>query len=305
MTVSRRRFLTISAAFAGAATLGGVAANRSIWRGRALGADAEIVIYGDKEKVHHSLSASLDVIRRVEQLFSIYNPGSALSELNKKGWLKMPPEFVRLMSIVDNLNAMTGGLFDPTIQSRFEMASSKSINLANKHEVFKQRTGWHRVNINDGVISFNTPGVAVTLNGVAQGFATDRVSEVFKAHGMNDILVNVGEYRASGRAASIGIAGNRGELISTIELINTAQATSSPQAHLLPDGSDHIVHPDGRADKSIWKTVSVNCRTAAMADGLSTALVLARDDQLANQLVSAGFAKSILLENRAGNVIEI
>ncbi len=70
MTISRRRFLTVSAFFAGATSMGQAAANRHVWRGRALGAEAEIAIYGDKKKVRHSLSASLDVIGRMERLFS-------------------------------------------------------------------------------------------------------------------------------------------------------------------------------------------------------------------------------------------
>ena len=41
-------------------------------------------------------------------------------------------------------------------------------------------------------------GAAITLNGIAQGYATDRVVDVLRARGLSTTLVNMGEIRALG-----------------------------------------------------------------------------------------------------------
>ena len=44
-------------------------------------------------------------------------------------------------------------------------------------------------------------GAAITLNGIAQGYATDRVVDVLRARGLSTTLVNMGEIRAIGARA--------------------------------------------------------------------------------------------------------
>ena len=44
-------------------------------------------------------------------------------------------------------------------------------------------------------------GQAVTLNGIAQGFAADRVREVLAAHGIRHALIDTGEIGGLGRKA--------------------------------------------------------------------------------------------------------
>ncbi len=60
-------------------------------------------------------------------------------------------------------------------------------------------------------------------------------------------------------------------------LRNGAIATSSPGAMSLGDQA-HILHPKSQPR---WSTVSVEAQTASLADGLSTAMVLATRDQIA------------------------
>ena len=50
------------------------------------------------------------------------------------------------------------------------------------------------------------PGMALTLNGLAQGFAADRLAEVAARHGLTDVLIDTGEARALGRPAGRGAA---------------------------------------------------------------------------------------------------
>jgi len=287
VSLTRRRFLTITSA----ACLASPAAARTQWSGRALGAGASIVLRGHNSD--HALNAAKDTIRRMEKLFSLYDANSALSRLNRVGTLEMPPEFATLMGLVDKMHAATEGLFDPTIQPLWTaLAKAGDIDAA------RRLIGWKDVRHDSGTISFEKSGMAMTLNGIAQGFATDRVKATLAAYGFDNVIVNIGEYAVGGEPATLGVADAKGAPIQVLELQNEAVATSSPRALRLSDNASHILHPRAHAPDPIWDTVSVVAPTATIADALSTALVVAPNMVLARALRQSGLARLIVLKER-------
>ena len=48
----------------------------------------------------------------------------------------------------------------------------------------RQRVGWQQLHITPERVAFARPGMGITLNGIAQGHAADRVREVLQAHGI-------------------------------------------------------------------------------------------------------------------------
>ena len=77
-------------------------------------------------------------------------------------------------------------------------------------------------------------GAAITLNGIAQGYATDRVVEMLRSAGLSTTLVNMGEIRAIGARPEgtpwrVGLADpdKPGALTETIDLVDRAVATSA------------------------------------------------------------------------------
>ena len=48
-------------------------------------------------------------------------------------------------------------------------------------------------------VRFALPGMAITLNGIAQGYITDRIATLLQDAGMGDVLLDIGEVRALGR----------------------------------------------------------------------------------------------------------
>ncbi len=294
MKVNRRRFLSVVAASGAVGIAASVTSRRTEWRGRAMGADVNITIEGEGTAAQAAITAARDAIRRMERHFSIYDPGSALSRLNRTGVLRMPAEFARLVNITADVNRLTEGLFDPTIQPVFSaIANSSALPPA-------KLVGWKRVEVEGQNITLPERGMALTFNGIAQGYATDRVSEVLKAHGFDRVLVNVGEYRAGASAAQIGIADHEGQLIGETDLRECAIATSSPAALVLPGGAFHIFRPDLALSRPRWRTVSAIAEAAAVADGISTALALTADTRLAERLVRQGSLERVFLEDTNG-----
>ena len=308
MTATRRRFLTILAGCAAsAATVRPARAEAVTWRGRAHGAEAEITLFGANEaQAKQALLAARDTILRMENLFSLYLPASALNRLNASGRLNMPPEFARLIGIVDAVHEASAGLFDPTVQPMMvALARAKQALSPADRQALGERIGWNKVHRVRSEMSFSVPGMAMTLNGIAQGFATDRVSDVLNAHGLDPYLVHVGEYRAGSRPAQIGIGNADGSVLDTVELRRSSVATSAPGGTRFANGSGHIVLPGLGGSEARWRSVTVQAETAVHADGLSTALALTSSTDLADKAIANGTAKRVWFEDRDGRLIRV
>ena len=259
--IPRRRFLAISAA----ALAFPARAAPTRWQGRAMGAEVSLTLEAPKATAQAAVQKVQNILHETETLFSLYDPSSQLSRLNATGRLERPdPRVVALLGLCDQAHRLTGGRFDPTVQPLWQ-----ALAQGQDPEPARRLIGWHRVTRGDGEITL-APGQALTLNGIAQGYATDRVSAALKAAGLSRVLVNIGEYHGWGRNWQIGVADPVHGLVARQTLNTRALATSSPGAlHL---GTEtHILSPDGRAP--LWSTVSIEGPSATMADALSTAAV--------------------------------
>ena len=290
--LARRRFIGISAAAAGLALLpfGGAAraeAEAVRWHGRALGAAAELIVHHhDRARAERLVARAATEIARLERIFSLYMPDSALSTLNRQGALATPPpELVDLLGICRSVWALTDGLFDPTVQPLWRAyadhfaAPGADPAGPSPEEIARALAlvGFDRVGFNRDRIAFATPGMALTLNGIAQGFVTDRIVELMQAGGAAGTLADIGEIRAQGRRPDgspwrVGIAGEEGG----IELVDRAIATSAPGGFRFAgeDSPGHIIDPRSGTTPALHRSVSVLAPEAATADALATAFCL-------------------------------
>ncbi|SMX43136.1 FAD:protein FMN transferase [Maliponia aquimaris] len=271
--MNRRRFLTLSAAFACAPRL----AHAATWRGVALGADVSVTLSGPRGHTDAVLAGIPAELDRIERLFSLYRPDSDLSVLNRTGQLRPSAPFRALLDLVDTAHRLTDGLFDPTIQPLWS-----ALAQGGDADVARQKAGWHRVRRDsDGTIRLG-PQQALTLNGIAQGYATDLIRRQLQAAGFDRALVDIGEQAAIGGPFRLGLVDPDHGMVGTRTLTDLCIATSSPGALRL-GAAAHILAPDGRPP--LWSTVSIETRTdrfkaATLADALSTAAVFMPLDAL-------------------------
>lgn len=281
--LSRRRFLVITAA---CAALPAQAAPLFKWRGRALGAAAAIhLAHPQAERITARAAAEIE---RLEGVFSLYRSDSALARLNAAGQLDAPPfELLECLSLAGRVHAATGGLFDPTVQPLWALyAQAHTAGHAPDAPAIAQAlavTGWERIAFDSAAVRLQ-PGMALTLNGIAQGYIADRVASLLREEGLSNILIDTGELRAMGPQPDgspwpVTIDAGGG----TLELAERALASSSPLGTVFDAAGTvgHILHPKtGQAAPATWKIVSVSAGSAAIADALSTAgcLMQSRDE---------------------------
>jgi thiamine biosynthesis lipoprotein len=211
-----------------------------------------------------------------------------LVRLNANGKLDNPPlDMVALLSQAAAIHQQTNGAFDPTIQpawTRLAENSGKETSNAPALPI-----GFDHVTRSTSRIAYTKPGMAMTLNGIAQGYATDRIADLLKSQGLNNVLVEVGEIRALGNKSdgkpwSVGIAdtADRDVIVDRIALADRAIATSSPLGTTVDAAGTigHILQPQTGQPGGQWRQVSVMAPTATVADGLSTAFCLMHRDAI-------------------------
>lgn len=285
---TRRRFLSI---LAGAATLPviGAAASTNVaqWRGIALGAEAQIIL--DHPDANKLIASAVAEINRLENIFSLYQSDSQLARLNRDGVLQNPAfEMIELLSICSAIHARTAGAYDPTVQPLWALYANaySAGSPPDTQEIIRtlEFTGWQHVRFSPLEVRFAHKGMALTLNGIAQGYIADKVTALFRANGVSNVLVNTGEISALGTAPNgddwtVKLNNSEGRSVS---LHGAAIATSAPLGTTFDEGGNvgHILDPRTGYPGGVWSSISVVSSTAAEADGLSTAFCLMEQPEI-------------------------
>ena len=297
---SRRRFLFIGAVLGTAAAMPPAFAARPIrWSGQALGAHARIELIGANERDAPAMFQDMESeIARLEAIFSLYKADSVLTKLNRDGVLfDPPPELVELLSLSQSVHRLSGGLFDPTVQPLFAFYANwfahdrrRHLPTAGQLQPVLANVGMDKVSFDDRHVRFERPGMALTFNGIAQGYITDRIAARLRDRGFGNTLLDIGEIQAIGRGLDgegwrIGIqkAPQSNDIAERLTLSDRAVATSMMLGTTLDRGqtAGHILHPALGLVPRYNNRASVIHRSAALADGLSTAAILMAPDQLA------------------------
>lgn len=320
-TLSRRRFIRITACAAGFGLIDARATQApAFWRGTALGALACLEIYHpDATRAQSLVQRSVDELERLERIFSLYRPESALSTLNREGAINHPPpDLVVLLSTSLRYHKETEGAFDPTVQPLWDLYSRhfSSVNPdpngpSDAHlKDALSRIGCAKISLDESRIALAS-GTTLTLNGIAQGYITDRVTDLLRAEGVEHSLIDLGEIRLIGtrpdrRRWAVGLEDpdHPGATGRTLEIENCAVATSGGYGFRFdPEGPfTHLFDPRTGMSPQLYESVSVVAPTATAADALSTAFSSMEIDAIKRTLGKIGVAQAYVT-SRDGRVV--
>lgn len=317
--VSRRRFLRISAASAGYAALAPLALagepDAFTWRGTAFGNLASIELrHSDPAHIRRTMVLATAEIARLESIMSLYRPDSALVELNRRGHLDVAPaDLVQVLSRAQAIGALSGGAFDVTVQPLWQVYSDHFSGpgadprgpRADLIHRAAERIDYRDIEIEPAAIRLGRPGMAVTLNGIAQGYITDRIVDLLKNEGFEHVLADLGEIRALGRGqqdqpwrAAIKSPFDENSVASEIELREQALATSGSYGFRFdPAGQfHHLFDPRTGGCPSRYASVSVLAPDATTADALATACNLLEPEAIALALRATGAHRAFVID---------
>jgi FAD:protein FMN transferase len=246
--------------------------------------------HADAAVVDRGLDAAVASIRHVERLMSLFDPDSAVSRLNRDGVLRDPhADLVRVLRIARDVSAGSQGGFDVTVQPLWLLwqRATRAQRLPTPAELQAARacTGWRHLQVSDARIGFARPGMALTLNGIAQGYAADLAREALQAHGIADALLDTGEWQPLGRSPErdawrLGIADPRDARRLLATLVSDGRAIACSSDDKLVFSTDrrhhHILDPHTGDSPPHLATAVVVAPSCALADALTKVAFMGR-----------------------------
>jgi thiamine biosynthesis lipoprotein len=260
----------------------------------ALGSSVSIAaLHQDPAVAERALDAAFAELERIEQVMSLYRPDSQLCRLNRDGVLADPhPYLVEILTHARDAARRSDGAFDVTVQPLWNLyADAKRagrVPTDAELATVVRNIDWRSITVSDREIRLRDRSMSITLNGIAQGFATDKAMAALKANGITHALVNAGEISTLGRKASgemwqVGIQHPREKdaYIAVAALDGRCMSTSGDYetAFSADLSSNHIVDPSTGRSPTAFASVSVVAPTATEADALSTAIFVLGPDR--------------------------
>ncbi len=291
--MNRRRCISIlagsgAAALTGCRRPGGAPATR--WHGVLFNAEVDLAVQDlPREEAQGLIERCVAEMQRLERIFSLYVPDSVLCTLNQDGRIaNAPAEFVALVEEALSIARKTGGVFDPTVQPywvwlREAVESGRGVEAGERARRLAL-VDYRRVWVSGPEVRFEKPAMGMTLNGIAQGWITDRVCELLREAGAEHCLVNLGEFFAIGpqRSGADWQVGLRGAGDAEVVALRERALAVSSGAGLFfgtGEGMNHLIDPHSGRCAEDRRLVAVTAADACTADALSTACAVLGDEE--------------------------
>jgi len=163
-----------------------------------LGTVVTITVDGDRGRSSDAIISAFAEIERIENLFSIYKPGSDISAVNT-GAFKKPvrtdKEILDLIKLSLEVSEKTGGAFDITFASMGKIWNFGSDEFipppADAIKRVMPAFSYRNVKIDDrgNTIRFMHAGTKIGLGGIAKGYAVRRAVNVLREKNIRNAIV--------------------------------------------------------------------------------------------------------------------
>ena len=155
-------------------------------------------VYNDDNKI---LDDAFNLLNKLDKELSMYDLSSDISRINFNAGVKsvkVPNEVVDVIKDSLRTYELTGGIFNPLIGSVTKLwkineddniiPNSESLDAAIKLSDIQNL----EINENENEIFLKTKGCILDLGGIAKGYASDKIAELFKNSGIKSALIDLG-----------------------------------------------------------------------------------------------------------------
>ena len=305
MWISRLAFSVLSlAALAGC----GDGARPLELHGPAMGTTYSVIVTSLPQGTHEAdVRAAIEtVLASADQHLSGWNAASEVARFNAgrtTDWQPASPVLLEVLAEARAVHDASGGAFDVTVAPLVrawgfgaQAGTQPRVPAADELSLLLEQTGFGRLELRRDPpgLRKSVPDLQIDLDGIAPGWAVDRIGARLEALGIRDYLVELGgEVRASGHspdarpwriAVERPLAGERRPQ-AVIEVERGGVSTSGDYREFLDVGGRRVSHTiDPRTGEPVahgLAAVTVVARSAAEADAWATALmVLGREQGL-------------------------
>jgi len=239
---------------------------------------------------------------RINQLMSTYDPVSEISRFNNSrtnSWFPVSPETAAVVELAQEISRLSGGAFDITVGPLVDLwgfgprPQSGHPPADSEIEAARSMVGYRRLQVrrSPAALRKEIPGLRIDLSAIAKGYAVDQLAEILIAHGVFDMVVEIGgEMRIRGRhpdgkgwriAVEKPLPGKRA-VEKIFSFADTGMATSGNYRNFFIENGQtyaHTIDPStGRPVRHKLASVTVLDPSCARADALATALAVMGDE---------------------------
>jgi thiamine biosynthesis lipoprotein len=250
-----------------------------------------VTCYG--EKCEEALEASLKEIQRLDNMLSVGNEDSEISIINANGSGTVSGDTLAMISEALELENTTNGAFDITVYPLMELwgftTGDFAVPSTDKLQSALQLVGSGRIKLDkeNSTITLDD-GQGIDLGGIAKGFTSNRLMEIFSEYGLASGMVSLGGNvqcygtKPDGSLWKCGIINplapnDTTNLLGVVSVDNKAVITSGAYERYFEDVETgetyhHILNPQtGYPANNGLISVSVVSENGMLADALSTA----------------------------------
>mgnify|MGYP006277484281 CR=1 FL=1 len=265
------------------------------------------------DKAEAALDRSVQLLRNIESQMSLFDEHSAISRLNRLGELRKPSlELLQIIMLSSKISSGSDGAFDISMQPLWKLWANAQTEsrLPTERELqsARERVNWRAVKAGaDSIVLLK--GMALSLNGIAQGFAADALRSQMQAMGIRHAMLDTGETAVLGAAPEgspwrFGIEDVHRQATSQVQvatvLAGYAMATSS-DAHTSFTNDrvhHHILNPRTGDSPGWWSSVTVVAKSAALADGLTKVFFMLPPSRV--QQAAKRWSVTVILQDKQG-----
>ena len=253
-----------------------------------------VTAYGDNAQ--KGVTDAVAEIQRLDNLLSIGKEDSEISKLNKSGCAALSDDTAVMVTKALDLYKSTGGAFDITVLPLMELwgFTTQEYYVPTEDEIQStlQRVGADKLTWDESTKTLTLGDKQeIDLGGIAKGFTSSRIMEIFKKDGVTCGMVSLGGNvhllgtKQDGSAWRVGIQdpNNTDDMLGVLEANDCAVITSGAyERNFEKDGVTyhHIVDPaTGKPSNSGLTSVTIVSKDGTLADGLSTSLFVMGKDK--------------------------
>lgn len=252
--------------------------------------DTVITLRADGKHAEEAVEKAVEELLRLDKMFSTGEENSEISMLNRQGEGEVSEETLTVLEEGMRLYKETGGLFDMTIYPLMQLwgFTNKEYHVPSEEELEKvlPLIGGERIQITGNHVTLGEDQ-QIDLGGIAKGYASARLMEIYKECGVTGGMVSLGGNvqalgtKPDGKKWKIGIQdpeGENGQIAAVLEIQDLAVITAGGyERYFEEDGNTyiHIMNPKtGYPADGDLASVTVVSAQGMAADALSTALYL-------------------------------
>lgn len=263
-----------------------------------------------------AVDAAVKEVQRLDELLSTGNPDSEVSAINTKGGGTLSDDTKTILTEAMEIYRETDGLFDVTIYPLMQLWGfpTQEYHVPTESELQKAlaKVDASQIVIEGDQVTLGT-GQQMDLGGIAKGYTSARIMEIYREYGIISGMVSLGGNvqtlgtRPDGKDWNIGIQnpdGQQGSLLAARPVENKAVITSGGyERYFEEDGNTyiHILNPKtGYPADSGLVSVSIISENGMLADALSTSLYLMGEEKAAEYWRTHADAFDMILEDKDG-----